>query len=65
MFGVNFESLFGKKWNPKRLNKKVLWNHCKRTYYTQKIKSEQKWTSWNEKWVSESKIINIENSITK
>ena len=65
MFIINFESLFGKKWNSKWLNKKVLRNHCKRTYYTQKIKSEQEWTKWNEKWVSDSKIINIENSVTK
>ena len=65
MFIINFESLFGKKWNWKRLNKKIFRNHCKRTYYTQKINSEQKWTKWNEKWVSDSKIINIENSVTK
>ena len=64
-FAVNFESMFGKKWNSKRLNQKVLWNHCKWTYYTQKIKSEQKWTKWNEKWTFDSKIINIDNSVTK
>ena len=38
MFIINFESLFGEKWNQKWLNKKVLWNHCKWTDDTEKRK---------------------------